>query len=324
MSSKFPADEKRQRKDPALIVVLGPTASGKSALAMALALAFDGEIVSCDSVAVYRGLDIGAAKPSREQQSRAPHHLIDVAAPDEPYSAGEYSRAARAAIAEIAGRGRLPILSGGTGLYLRAALAGLFAGPQRSESLRTRLRQTAARRGPGYVHRLLARLDPVSAARIHAHDLAKGMRAIEVTLAARQPMSQAWQMGRDPLTGYRILRLGLQPPREQLYARINERARAMFERGLIEETKGLLERYERPPLGAPSALDSLGYRQAAGYLRGALTLEEAIAAASQGHRNYAKRQLTWFRREPGVVWLQGFGDSASVQTEALDLVAKHL
>ena len=204
---------------------------------------FHGEIVSCDSVAVYQGLEIGSAKPSREQQSAIPHHLIDVVPPDAPYTAGDYSRAARAAIAGITARGKLPIVTGGAGLYLRALLAGLFAGPPRSAGLRSRLRDRAETRGPLYLHRILARLDPVSAGRIHVNDVPKAMRAIEVSLAGRQPMSEAWKSGRDPLTGYRIFRIGLAPERATLYRRIDARARAMFDQGLIEETKALLARY---------------------------------------------------------------------------------
>jgi tRNA dimethylallyltransferase len=305
--------------EPLLVVVLGPTGSGKTSLSVALGQRFDGEIVSCDSVAVYCGLEIGSAKPSGEQRKLVRHHLIDVVAPDAFYTAGDYLRAARAAIAAVSGRGKLPIVTGGTGLYLRALLQGLFPGPQRSAALRDRLLRKAETRGAPSLHRILNRLDPASAARIHANDLSKVIRAIEVTLAASRPMSEAWKEGREALTGYCVLRLGLDPGRRQLYERINARARAMFADGLVEETRELLARYGHPP-----ALDSLGYRQAAQYLDGALTLEQAIAAASQGHRNYAKRQLTWFRREPEVAWLDGFGDDLSVRTEAESLVAQSL
>ena len=284
-----------------MVVILGPTGSGKTALSVALGRRFDGEIVSCDSVAVYRGLEIGSAKPSAEQRELVPHHLLDVVAPDEFYTAGDYGREARAALAAIASRGRLPIVTGGTGLYLRALLQGLFPGPQRSVALRERLLGRAKARGAGSLHRILKRLDPASAARIHPNDLSKVIRAVEVTMAASRPMSEAWKEGREELTGYRVLRLGLDPGREQLYERINARAQAMFAQGLIEETRALLARYGRQP-----ALDSLGYRQAGQYLDGALTIEQAIAAASQGHRNYAKRQLTWFRREPEVLLVKGF------------------
>jgi len=302
---------------PLLVVILGPTGSGKTSLSVALGHQFDGEIISCDSVAVYQGLEIGSAKPSPEQRKQVPHHLLDVVTPDTFYTAGDYARAARAAIAAVGGRGRLPIVTGGTGLYLRALLQGLFPGPQRSAALRERLLRKAETRGPDGLHRILKRLDPASAARIHANDVAKVIRAIEVTLAASQPMSEAWKEGREPLTGYRVLRLGLDPERPQLYERINARASVMFAEGLVEETRELLARYGHSP-----ALASLGYRQAAQYLEGSLTLEQAIAAASQGHRNYAKRQLTWFRREPEVRWLKGFGDDLSVYAEAECLVTR--
>ena len=303
--------------DPLLVVILGPTGSGKTSLSVALGRRFDGEIVSCDSVAVYRGLEIGSAKPSAEQRIEVPHHLLDIVDPDAFYTAGDYSRDARAAIAAITSRSRLPIITGGTGLYLRALLQGLFPGPQRSVALRDRLLRKAEARGPLYLHRILERLDPASAARIHARDVPKIVRAIEVTLAGSRPMTEAWKAGREPLTGYRVLRIGLEPGRQQLYQRINARARTMFAQGLIEETAELNARYGHSP-----ALDSLGYRQASQYLAGTLTLEQAIAAASQGHRNYAKRQLTWFRREPDVRWLTGFGDDPSLRTEAESLIAE--
>jgi tRNA dimethylallyltransferase len=303
--------------EPLLVVILGPTGSGKTALSVALAQRFDGEIVSCDSVAVYRGLEIGSAKPSAAQRALIPHHLLDVVTPDSAYTAGDYARDARSAIAAIAGRNRLPIVTGGTGLYLRALLMGLFPGPQRSVALRERLLSKAETRGPVVLHRILKRLDPASAARIHANDLPKVVRAIEVTLSASRPMSEAWKDGRQGLTGYRVLRIGLDPVRAQLYERINARARAMFAKGLLEETQELLGSY-----GSSTALESLGYRQAGQYLKGAITQEQAILAASQGHRNYAKRQLTWFRREPEVCWLHGFGDDLGLQAEAERLILR--
>jgi tRNA dimethylallyltransferase len=310
------------QSEPLLAVILGPTASGKSALALDLAQRFAGEIVSCDSVAVYRGLEIGTAKPTRDERTLVPHHLLDVSYPDEPLTAGEYSRRARAAIDAIVQRGRLPIVVGGTGLYLRALLEGLFPGPQRSEELRARLRRRAARFGSPYLHRILRRLDPVAAAKVHANDAPKLIRAVEVCLASRSRMSELWrQRGNDPLRGFRVLRIGLNPPREKLYDRINTRARKMFDDGLVEETETLLGRYGRQ--NNVTALDSLGYRQATQFLRGELTLEQAIAAAQQGHRNYAKRQMTWFRREPDVAWLAGFGDDPAIAQQAAQLVSTH-
>lgn len=301
--------------EPLLVVILGPTASGKSSLAVSLSEQFSGEIVSCDSVAVYRNFEIGTAKPSHAERSRAPHHLIDTVEPDEPFTAGEYARKARAAIAEISERGHLPIVVGGTGLYLRAALEGLFPGPQRSDELRKKLRSRAADRGAEYLHRVLGRLDPEAASKIHPNDAAKLVRAIEVCLTTRGRMSKLLrEQGRDPLRGFRILRIGLNPKREQLYARINQRAALMFADGLVAETELLLRRYGDGRLVTP--IHSLGYKQALQHLQGELTLEQAIAAAQQGHRNYAKRQMTWFRREPDVRWLEGFGDDPEVRCRA--------
>jgi tRNA dimethylallyltransferase len=298
--------------EPLLVVVLGPTASGKTALALALAERFAGEIVNCDSVALYREFEIGTAKPSAEERARAPHHLLDVAAPTEAVTAGEYSRRARQVLAEIRERGRLPIVAGGTGLYLRALLEGLFPGPQRSEQLRQRLRE----RSPAHLHRVLRRLDRDAAARIHVHDTPKVIRAIEVCLAAKQPMTELWQQGRNGLEGFRIQRLGLDPERGALYGRVNQRAQRMFDDGLVEETKRIIEQYGdqvRP-------LASLGYKQAVQFLRGDMDRESAITAAQQAHRNYAKRQMTWFRREPDVRWLRGFGDEPAIQQQAAVLL----
>jgi tRNA dimethylallyltransferase len=305
-------------KLPLLIVILGPTASGKTSLSLALAERFQGEIVSCDSVAVYREFEIGTAKPSREQRASIPHHLIDVVSPSEVFTAGDYSRAARNAIAEISARSHLPIVVGGSGLYLRALLEGLFPGPPRSEELRQRLRQRAGERGSPYLHRMLQRLDPDAGKAIHPNDLSKIIRALEVCIAARKPITQLWQRGRNPLEGFHTLRLGLNPDREALYERINSRARQMFENGLVEETKALLDRYG----GQARALDSLGYKQAGQYLRGEMELQQAITLAQQGHRNYAKRQMTWFRREPDVHWFSNFGDDPQVQKESGDLVIR--
>jgi tRNA dimethylallyltransferase len=299
--------------DPLAVLLLGPTGSGKTALSLALGERFNGEIVSCDSVAVYRGMDLGTAKPTAEERARLPHHLIDVADPDEPFTAGDYSRRARAALLEIAGRGRLPIVTGGTGLYLRALTEGLFAGPQRQEDLRARLRRSHARHGNSWLHGVLQRLDPASAERIHANDTPKLIRAIEVSVAERKPMSQV--MARDPLAGFRLLRIGLNPPRQALYERLNRRCAEMFAAGLVEETRGLVTRF-----GRVKALDSLGYRQSLAVLDGALTVEAGIAAAQQGHRNYAKRQLTWFRREPEVHWIEAFGDEAEALSAGDKLV----
>ena len=303
-----------------LIVLAGPTASGKTAIALALASQLGGEIVSCDSVAVYRGMEIGTAKPTLDERALVPHHLIDIADPDQPCTAGDYSRLAREAIRGISERGHLAIVAGGTGLYLRALLDGLFPAPQRHQPLRDKLRARAEQKSPAHLHRILTRLDPAAAVRIHANDTPKVIRAIEVTLSARAPITREWERGRDGLTGYRILRLGLNPPRAALYDRINRRAAEMFDRGLVEETTQLVERYGFEC----RALTSLGYAQAVQVLRGELTRDQAVAATAQGHRNYAKRQLTWFRKDPAILWLAGFGSDDEIQHEAITLVARHL
>ncbi len=308
-----------QTQDAPLIVLCGPTASGKTALALALAERFSGEIVSCDSVAVYRGMEIGTAKPTLAERALVPHHLIDILAPDQPCTAGDYSRLAREAIAGIAQRKRLPIIAGGTGLYLRALLDGLFAAPQRDEPLRAKLR-AREKKNPTHLHRILTRIDPAAAALVHANDTPKVIRAVEVTLAARRPITQQWEQGRDALTGYRILRLGLNPPRAELYDRINRRAYEMFSSGLVEETTQLVETYGFDC----RAFTSLGYAQAIAVLRNEIIREEAIADCAQGHRNYAKRQLTWFRKDPLIQWLPNFGSDPDTIQLATTLVAAHL
>jgi len=301
---------------PLLVVILGPTASGKTALSLHLAERLQGEIVSCDSVAVYRELEIGTAKPSQGERRRVPHHLIDIAGPEESVTAGDYSRLARQALGEIAARGHLPIVVGGSGLYLRALLEGLFSGPPRSEELRIRLRERAQERGTDYLHKLLRRIDPAAAQTIHANDVPKVVRALEVSISARTPMTGLWRQGRDALQGFRILRVGLNPDREALYARINQRAQEMFSNGLLEETRVLVERYG----SSAWPLNSLGYKQAMQHLRGEISLEQAVLAAQQGHRNYAKRQMTWFRRKPEVHWVTDFGSDPAVQKHNVDLV----
>lgn len=307
-------------RQPLLVVILGPTASGKTALSLALAERFDGEIINCDSVAMVREFEIGTAKPSAAERARAPHHLFDVVDPSQYITAGEYARQARQVLSEIGLRYHLPIVVGGTGLYLRALLEGLFPGPQRSEELRERLRERAANRSSDHLHRILQRLDRAAAEKVHANDIPKLIRAIEVCLASRQKMSDLWQQGRDPLRGFHILRLGLDPHRSALYDRINQRARQMFDAGLTDETKKLLDKYGE----TAGPLASLGYKQAVQLLRGEMTREQAINSAQQAHRNYAKRQMTWFRREPDVQWFKGFGDDAQIQGEAIARVETSL
>jgi tRNA dimethylallyltransferase len=312
-------------REPLVVVVLGPTASGKTALALAIARRFRGEIVNCDSVAMYREFEIGTAKPSAAERAEVPHHLLDCVDPLADVSAGAYARQARQILREIEKRGHLPVVSGGTGLYLRALLKGLFPGPQRSEELRNKLRGRAEKYGTEHLHRILRRLDASAANRIHANDVSKVIRAIEVCLASRRSMTELWQQGREPLYGFRMLRLGLNPDREALYARINHRAATMFDEGLpggglIAETERLLAKYG----DEPRPLASLGYKQAVQFLRGELDWESALAAAQQAHRNYAKRQITWFRREPDVHWLAGLGDDPAIQAECIATVEREI
>ena len=306
--------------DPLLVVVLGPTGSGKSALSLSLAEHFHGEIVNYDSVAMYREFEIGTAKPSPVERARVPHHLFDFVDATGYITAGEYARRAREVLREINTRGKPPVVVGGTGLYLRALLEGIFPGPQRSEELRERLRQRAAEKGSGHLHCILKRLDPAAAEAIHENDMPKLIRAIEVCLASRQKMSEMWKHGRQPLQGVRILRLGLDPDRDTLYTRINQRAEKMFASGLVEETARLLEKYG----DSAGPLTSLGYKQAVQLLRGEIDGKTALQAAQQAHRNYAKRQMTWFGREPEVVWMRGFGDDAQVQEKCVSFVAGEL
>ena len=304
---------------PPLLVLVGPTGSGKSTLALALAERFSGEILSCDSVAVFREMEIGTAKPSPVDRDRIPHHLLDLVPPDQTFTAGDWARLARQALADITTRGRLPIIAGGTGLYLRALLQGLFPSPPTDPKLREKLRSRATI--PAHLHKLLTRLDPAAATRIHTNDHPKLIRAIEVSLTARRPLTEQWSAGgRDALTGFRTLQLGLAPTRSLLYDRINTRARAMFRNGLIEETELLLARYG--PNCRP--FTSLGYAQAAAVLRGDLTRDAAILEAAQGHRNYAKRQGTWFRRDPEIHWLNGTGDNPTTLAEATTILTHHL
>jgi tRNA dimethylallyltransferase len=303
-------------RDPLLLVIFGPTGSGKTALSLDLASRFRGEIVNCDSVAIYREFSIGTAKPTPEERARAPHHLFDLIEPTDYTTAGEYARRARAVLNDVRDRANLPIVVGGTGLYLRALLEGLFPGPQRSEELRERLRDLAGRHGAKYLHRILGRLDSVAAARINANDVPKLIRAIEVSLAARRPMTEQWKSGRDGLQGFRILRVGLDPSRNELYTRINHRVHAMFAAGLVHETEQLLKKY-----GASARpLNSIGYKHVVQMLNGERTLETTVSAVQQAHRNYAKRQMTCFRREPQVNWISGFGDDEEVQRRAADLI----
>jgi tRNA dimethylallyltransferase len=291
---------------PALIAVVGPTASGKSALALELAQALGGEIISCDSLQVYRGLDIGSAKPTPAERALVPHHLIDVAEPDSDFSAAAYAHRGRAALREVAARKRLPIVVGGTGLYLRALLRGLFAGPSRNAAFRERVESMAARFGRARIHRWLARVDPAAAARIDPNDLVRSVRALEVLAATRQPISQHHGAAADALTGFRVGVFGLDLDRSVLRRHVEARTQAMLDGGLLEEARGLLERFPadlRP-------LRSIGYRQAVAVLRGDMDLAEARRDMVTATMQYAKRQRTWFRHQVDAEW---FATAAEAQ-----------
>jgi tRNA dimethylallyltransferase len=296
-----------------LVAVVGPTASGKSALGVWLAEQFGGEVLACDSTQLYRGFDIGTAKPGIAERRGISHHLIDSLTPSEAATAGGYREKALAALEDLRRRGRLPILTVGTGLYLRALLEGLAEVPQRSEGLRERLRASAEAHGPGYLHRLLRRLDPETSGKIAAADEQKLIRAIEVCVLTRRPVSEVHRMGRTPLAGWRALKIGLTPPREALYERIHSRTDAMLAAGWMEEVRVLMES-GLPENAKP--FDFIGYRELREVLRGKKKLEEASAAIQQATRQYAKRQLTWFRKDPNVHWLAGFGDESHVQDQA--------
>ncbi|HSD66482.1 MAG TPA: tRNA (adenosine(37)-N6)-dimethylallyltransferase MiaA [Vicinamibacteria bacterium] len=282
---------------------MGPTASGKSALALRLARARGGEIVSCDSLQVYRGLDIGSAKPTPEERAEVRHHLVDVADPGEAFSAAEYARLARVALAEIAARGRLAIVAGGTGLYLRALLLGLFEGPSRDDALRRRLEGLADRFGEARLHRLLARVDPVAAARIRPRDRVRVVRALEVYRATGLPISDQQRAGAPALRGFRTLVVGLDPDRAALREAVEVRTRAMLARGLVEEVRGLLGHGYGSDL---RPLRAIGYRQAVAVVLGEMTAGEAEASIVAETMRFAKRQRTWFRhQQPGVAWFSG-------------------
>jgi tRNA dimethylallyltransferase len=298
--------------DRCAVVILGPTGAGKSALAVDLAEEFGGEIVNCDSMQLYRGFDIGTAKTPLANRRNIPHHLIDVLSPREAYSAGEYSRAARKALHEITARERLPVIAGGTGFYLRALLDGLPQLPMRNEELRARLTAREQKR-PGSLHRLLTRLEPDAAGRIHPNDVQKSIRALEVRIVTQGPLPKS--AAAESLRDYRVLKLGLDPDRAQLSLRLDARVLGMFASGLLEEVQYLLS---HGASGEEKPFESLGYKQALQHFRGKMSLEQAIASTQLETRQYAKRQRTWFRRDPEIVWLKGFGDDAAMRREARD------
>ncbi len=295
-----------------LIALVGPTASGKSALAMALAKRFPIEIVNYDSIQVYKLFDIGSDKPSPEDRARVPHHLIDLLDPQETFTAGEFARRARSILNEIQGRRHLPMLVGGTGLYLRALIDGLFEGPRRNEAVRQRLRERAERRGVPYLHRVLARWDPAAASRIAPQDGHRLIRALEIFLSTRRTQSEFFLQPRQALGGYSVLKIGLNPPRKELYTRINNRVSEMFCRGLLEEARSILY---GGVVSSVKPFQSLGYKQALEMIDGQVDEAQAVEETQRATRRYAKRQMTWFRKDPAVTWFDGFGDEIAIQRE---------
>lgn len=303
-----------------LIAITGPTGSGKSELALHIAGNFAGEVIGCDSLQIYRHFNIGTAKLPEDERRGIPHHLIDIVEPDRVFTAGEYARRARVTLEQIAARGHLPVVAGGSGFYLRALLDGLFRGPERDENLRRRLAQREAKR-PGSLHRLLSRLDPQAAGKIHANDVPKVMRAMEVCLLTRRTVTELFQEGRDALRGYAVLKIGLTPAREALYAKLDSRCARMFVSGLVEEVRHILSLGFSPSI---KPLESHGYKQVLQMIRGELSPKEALFYAQRNTRRYAKRQMTWFRQEPGITWFSGFGGDAEIQSAAVDRVRQFL
>ena len=300
-----------------LVVIVGPTASGKSTLGVWLAQQLAGEVIACDSTQLYRGFDIGTAKPTPEERAGVPHHLLDVLDSSQETAAGAYRERAISVLSDLRERKRLPIFTAGTGLYLRALLEGFAEVPARSEELRNRLRASAGKHTAGHLHSILRKLDPASAQKIAAADEQKLIRAIEVCLLARQPLSRVHETGRRPLVGWRTIKIGLSPLRDDLYQRIHARTDAMLKRGWLDEVQGLMAG------GVPEnakPFDFIGYRELRKVLRGEMGLDTAREAIQQATRRYAKRQLTWFRRETEVCWLEGFGDDPTVQLRALEAV----
>ncbi len=301
-----------------IFAILGPTASGKTALGVELALEIGGEIINCDSVQIYKGIEIATAKPSDEEKRGVPHHLIDYVDPNINYTAVDWARDAAEKISDIESRGRVPIFVGGTGFYLRTLRQPLFDSPKTDETLRERLRSIKAKRGAGHLHAMLERVDPLSASRLPTADYVRVIRALEVYFQTGKQISSKQPMRIDPPEFADRFRLFvLDPPRDELYARINARTEGHFAAGLVEEVKHLLKSGVKDNT---NALGAHGYRRVREFLKGERDLSSAIEQSKQDVRNYAKRQLTWFRRESGAVWLRGFGDDAEIKHKLLTLI----
>jgi tRNA dimethylallyltransferase len=291
-----------------LIAIVGPTASGKSDLALRLARERSGEIVSCDSLQVYRGLDIGSAKATPAERAQVKHHLVDVVGPTDAFSAADYARLAREALADVTARGRLPIVAGGSGLYLRALLQGLFEGPSRDSTLRARFEALAERFSDARLHRLLTHVDAATARDTQPRDRVRIVRALEVYWLTGRPISSLRSEGTRPLEGFRTLVLGLNPNRERLRVAVEARTRQMIQRGLVSEVEAVLAATGGV---VPRPLEAIGYRQAVAVLRGDLDLADAERSIVTDTMRFAKRQMTWFRHQADVTWFEAAADAHS-------------
>ena len=306
---------------PRVVAVLGPTATGKSALGLAIAERFGGEIVNCDSTAVFRGFDIGTDKVADEDRRGIPHHLIDIADPTEEYTAASFARDASAVIRDIHARQRLPIVVGGTGFYYRALTRGLFPGPGRDAELRGRLERVAERRGPEALHRMLQRIDAESALRIQPRDAKRMVRALEVFFLTGRPLTDHFAETQPPMPDVEFVAVAVRLPAAAISERVTKRVDEQFERGLLDEMRGLLAR------GIPESARPFGglvYRQALEHLHGVRDETATRALISQENRRYARRQLIWFRKETGLTWFDGPGESAATTASVLDFFATQL
>jgi tRNA dimethylallyltransferase len=306
---------------PALVAIVGPTASGKSSLGMRVAQELAGEIIVCDSTQVYRGFDIGTSKPTEAERKAVPHHLLDLLEPDELFTAGTYRDRAIEVLTDLRERARLPVMTVGTGLYMRALIDGFSDTPVRSEEVRTRLRKSATRHGANYLYRALRRIDSTAAARIGPRDTPKLMRAIEISLLAGKPVSEVQSARRNKLEGFRVIKIGLMPPRTALYERIERRTVEMMDRGWLTEVRTLVA---KGISSTAKPFSFIGYGELRGHLEGKQKLPACVAAIQQATRRYAKRQVTWFRKEPDVKWLEGFGDDPQIGTETLKYLREEL
>jgi tRNA dimethylallyltransferase len=303
------------------VAVVGPTATGKSALALAIAERFGGEIVNCDSTAVYRGFDIGTDKIAPADRRGIPHHLIDIVEPTEEYTAAQFARDAAAAIRDIHARGRLPIVAGGTGFYYRALTRGLFPGPGRDAGLRGRLEAIAARRGLPFLHRMLKRVDAPSALRIQPRDLKRLVRALEVFFLTGRPLTAHFADTAPPIPDLDVLPIALRLPAAAISERVTRRVDEQFARGLVDEIRALVAR------GIPETARPFGglvYRQALEHLHGVRGEAATRALIAQENRRYARRQLIWFRKEPNLIWLDGPGESAATISAVLRLIEHYV